>query len=96
MLAELGKLENKIAAFSNGMRNIENLNLYNRLSVNLVEPHWEPVESGEAPLLGWVNMPGGEYIYLSIENKQASETAPAYQGGAIKYLFHRQKVYGVL
>ena len=49
VLAELGKLENAIAAFSNGMRDIENLNLYNRLSVNLVEPHWEPVESGEAP-----------------------------------------------
>lgn len=43
--------------------------------------------------ISFVNMPGVEYGYLSIENPKVGVSAKAYQGASVKYMFTRGKSY---
>ena len=44
----------------------------------------------------FVNMPGVEYTYLTIENPKAGVSAKTYQGYSLKYLFTKGKSFAVI
>lgn len=46
--------------------------------------------------VSWVNMPGGSFDMLFIENPSAGISATQYQGYALKYMFTRGKSYATL
>lgn len=46
--------------------------------------------------IDWVNMPGGMFEMLWIENPVSNISASQYQGYALKYLFTKGKSYGIL
>jgi len=46
--------------------------------------------------VNWINMPGGSYDVLWVENPTLGLSMPMYQGGSLKYMFTRGKSYAKL
>lgn len=46
--------------------------------------------------INWINMPGGSFDMLWVENPTAGISSSLYQGGSLKYLFTRGKSYAKL
>lgn len=75
-------------------RELINLNKEDAYIVSLVLN--DEVTSPESTKVSFVNMPGFEYSYLSIESPKTGISAENYQGYFLKYLFTRGKSYGTI
>ncbi|MCB9496798.1 MAG: hypothetical protein H6686_07945 [Fibrobacteria bacterium] len=67
----------------------------NTIDLTLREASEVPTETSRR----WVeftNMPGGEFVWLSIENTKDGRSGSAYTGGSVRYLFTKGKSYLVL
>jgi hypothetical protein len=56
----------------------------------------EEITSPENTGVSFVNMPGFEFSYLSIESPKAGVSASDYQGYFLKYLFTKGKSFGII
>lgn len=63
------------------------------VSITINEFHSEPLESAD---FEFINMPGFETIYLTLENPKSNVSSSAYVGGGIRYMFSKGKSYVLL
>ena len=86
---EMKDIEERIFLLQKSMIAYSNIdNLYN-VEIKITDETTTP----DNTRISFVNMPGGEYSYLTINNPQEGVSAAYYQGYFVKYMFTRGKSF---
>lgn len=70
----------------------KNNTMHYEINIHIEEDSGSPQTSSNSKVQ-FINMPGAEYSYLSIEIPKAGISTRTYQGGAVRYMFTKGKSY---